>query len=87
MKILTLSFPDVEKEYEDTERRLLALSDELIALNCEMNIHLQVIEDKSNFYSTCSPPDTWEGTTTCQCLPNASEPSCNSRREVYEKKR
>ena len=52
-----------------------------------MNIHLQVIEDKSNFYSTCSPPDTWEGTTTCQCLPNASEPSCNSRREVYEKKR
>lgn len=37
-----LHFPEVEKEYEDTERRLLELSSELVELNCEMMIHLQV---------------------------------------------
>ncbi len=32
----------MEKEYEETERRLQQLSDELVALNCEMMVHLQV---------------------------------------------
>ena len=36
------SFSDVEKEYEETERRLLELSSELQRLNCEMQVHLQV---------------------------------------------
>ena len=35
-------FAEVEKEYEETERRLQQLSDELVSLNCEMMIHLQV---------------------------------------------
>eukprot|EP00094_Tigriopus_californicus_P009037 TCALIF_08711-PA protein Name:"Similar to LanB1 Laminin subunit beta-1 (Drosophila melanogaster)" AED:0.08 eAED:0.08 QI:0/0.86/0.81/1/0.86/0.87/16/623/1807 len=76
---------DVEKEFEETERRLQELSSELMALNCEMNIHLQVIEDKSNYYRTCSPPSTWSPSATCVCRPGALEPSCNSRRAIYER--
>ncbi len=69
----------MEKEYEETERRLMELSSQLVSLNCEMMIHLQVIEDKSNYYRTCSPPGEWAPTTTCQCMPGSPDPSCNSR--------
>ena len=34
--------PDVEKEYEETESRLMDLSTELVSLNCDMMIHMQV---------------------------------------------
>ena len=80
-------FLDVEKELEETERRLMELSSDLVALNCEMQIHLQVIEDKSNFFRACAPPATWTPSSTCQCLPGAKEPSCNSRRATYEEKK
>lgn len=74
---------DVEKEYEETERRLMELSSELVSLNCEMMIHLQVIEDKSNYYRTCASGSEWQPTAACQCLPGTPEPQCVSRREVY----
>ena len=32
----------MESEYEETERRLMQLSEELVRLNCEMSVHLQV---------------------------------------------
>ena len=35
-------FADIEKEFEDNERRLMELSSELVGLNCEMQVHLQV---------------------------------------------
>ncbi len=40
-------FTEVEKEYEETERRLMQLSEELVSLNCEMMIHLQVTSQKN----------------------------------------
>ena len=55
----TLFSKDIEKEFEENERRLMELSSELFTLNCEMQVHLQVIEDKSNYYRICSPPSTW----------------------------
>lgn len=73
---------DVEKEYEETERRLMELSSQLVALNCEMMIHLQVIEDKSDYYRTCSPPGEWTPRSVCQCQPGSAEPTCNSRRSA-----
>ena len=40
--IACLTFADIEKEFEDNERRLMELSSELVGLNCEMQVHLQV---------------------------------------------
>ena len=70
----------MEKEYEETERRLMELSSELVSLNCEMMIHLQVIEDKSNYYRTCASGSEWQPTASCQCLPGTPEPQCVSRK-------
>ncbi len=36
---------DIEKEFEENERRLMELSSELVTLNCEMQVHLQVRKD------------------------------------------
>jgi len=78
-----LSFlSDVELEFEENERRLTELSSQLVALNCEMMIHLQVIDDKSNFYRSCTPPGTWSPLSTCTCSPGDMEPTCTSRRDV-----
>ena len=74
MYICNLS--DVEKELEDTERRLLALSQELVSMNCEMMLHLKILQDKSNYFRTCSPPTKFESNETCQCLEGISEPEC-----------
>ncbi|QQP36581.1 Uncharacterized protein FKW44_021728, partial [Caligus rogercresseyi] len=38
----------VEKEFERNEETLTQLNSELIRLNCEMMIHLQIVESKSN---------------------------------------
>merc|ERR1719461_1736241 len=73
---------DIEKEYEDNESELNKLSNQLISLNCEMMIHLQVIEEKSNFYRTCTPPATWSPSSTCTCDPGSMEPTCQSKRDV-----
>ena len=79
----SLFFSDVEKEFEETERRLTELSAELVSLNCQMMIHLQAIEDKSNFYRTCSPPGSWVPSANCQCLPDQMEPTCDRRRRRW----
>ena len=49
------SLPDIEKEFEENERRLMELSSELVALNCEMQVHLQV--RRSNNSSTLGCPE------------------------------
>ena len=66
----------MEKEYEETERRLMELSSELVSLNCEMMIHLRVIEDKSNYYRTCASGTEWQSTSSCQCVQGQPEPQC-----------
>ncbi|XP_040566371.1 laminin subunit beta-1 isoform X1 [Lepeophtheirus salmonis] len=73
---------DVEKEFERNEETLTQLNAELIRLNCEMMIHLQVVESKSKYYRNCSPPEEWSPSSSCQCLPGQSEPTCTSRREA-----
>eukprot|EP00096_Caligus_rogercresseyi_P003697 TRINITY_DN1712_c0_g1_i1.p1 TRINITY_DN1712_c0_g1~~TRINITY_DN1712_c0_g1_i1.p1 ORF type:complete len:716 (-),score=171.97 TRINITY_DN1712_c0_g1_i1:97-2244(-) len=73
---------DVEKEFERNEETLTQLNSELIRLNCEMMIHLQIVESKSKYYRNCSPPEEWSPSSSCQCLPGQSEPSCTSRREA-----
>ncbi len=42
----------------------------------------KVIEDKSNYFRTCSPPSTWSPAATCQCLQGMKEPNCNARRSA-----
>merc|ERR1719394_1471064 len=50
-----LSFlSDVESEFEDNEHKLNELSAQLVGLNCNMLIHLQVIEAKANYHRTCT---------------------------------
>merc|ERR1712029_1160277 len=67
----------IEKEFEDNEKRLIDLSSELVSLNCEMQIHLEVIMDKSNFYRTCSPSmGTWQPKKSCTCSAGNPEPEC-----------
>ena len=80
--LIKIFFIDIEKEYEDNESELNKLSNQLISLNCEMMIHLQVIEEKSNFYRTCTPPATWSPSSTCTCDPGSMEPTCQSKRDV-----
>jgi hypothetical protein len=43
----------MDDEYANHERRLMDLSDEVMALNVRMNDYLQVISDRSEFYRTC----------------------------------
>jgi chromosome segregation ATPase len=75
-----LSFlSDVESEFEDNERKLNDLSAQLVGLNCNMLIHLQVIEDKANYHRTCTPPGTFESEQECTCPPGAMEPECTPR--------
>lgn len=73
---------DVESEFEDNERRLEELSRQLMSLNCEMMLHLRVIEQLSNFYQTCTPPKEWNDSQSCVCNPGAHDPTCTSRRDV-----
>ncbi len=75
---------DVDKEYEEMGRRFSELSFELASLNCEMQVQLQLIEDKSGFYRTCtSAAATWTPASRCTCPPGATEPTCTARREAY----
>ena len=76
---------DVESEFEDNERKLNELSAQLVGLNCNMLIHLQVIEAKANYHRTCTPPGTYEPEQDCTCPPGAMEPVCTPtsvRRDV-----
>lgn len=68
-------------EFEENERKLTELSSQLISLSCQMMIHLQVIEEKSNFYRSCTG-GTWSPSEICTCTPGAMEPTCTSKRAV-----
>jgi len=70
---------DVEYEFEQNEQKLNELSKQLMVLNCNMQIHLQVIEAKANYHRTCTPPGTWEPTDECECPLGAMEPVCKPR--------
>lgn len=67
---------DMEKEYEENQRQLDLLSSQLTQINCKMQIHLTEIEEKANFYRTCSSPSVFQPSQLCQCSPGASDPVC-----------
>merc|ERR1712088_834803 len=67
---------DIESEFESNERKLMSLSQELVKLNCEMKVHLRVIEEKSNYYRTCASGGTWEPAEACTCIDGDHDPDC-----------
>jgi len=67
---------DMEKQYEDNQKELEELSDILIHMNCQMQIHLKVIQSKSAWYTSCTPPNTWRHEEDCSCPPGKQEPEC-----------
>lgn len=69
---------DMEKQYEDNQKELEQLSETLTKMNCQMQIHLKVIQDKSNFYTACQPPSTWEPLEDCNCDAGLTEPECQT---------
>merc|ERR1712038_2203047 len=70
---------DMEKQYEDNQKELEEFSETLTSMNCQMQIHLLVIQDKSNFYTACQPPSTWEPAQDCNCDAGLTEPECIER--------
>jgi chromosome segregation ATPase len=70
---------DMEKQYEDNQKELEELSETLTQMNCQMQIHLKVIQSKSNFYTACNPPGTWEPAEDCACKTGETEPECQTR--------
>merc|ERR1712154_309567 len=71
---------DMEKQYEDNQKELEELSETLTQMNCLMQIHLKVIQAKSNFYTTCQPPRAWEPMEECVCSSGTgqTEPECQT---------
>jgi len=67
---------DMEKQYEDNQKELEELAETLRQMNCQMQIHLKVIQHKSNFYTTCQPPSTWSPAEECTCSIGQTEPNC-----------
>ena len=71
-------FSDIESEFESNERKLMALSQELVTLNCEMQIHLRVIEEKSNYYRECASGESWQPNEVCECVSGDHAPKCTN---------
>merc|ERR1712095_121312 len=69
---------DMEKQYEDNQKELEELSETLTQMNCQMQIHLKVIQHKSNFYTTCQPPRTFEPLEDCNCSSGMTDPVCQT---------
>lgn len=67
---------DMEKEYEENERQLKELSDQLLMLNCQMEVHLKVIQDKSDYYRNCQSPGSWTPKQNCCCKAGQPDPKC-----------
>jgi len=67
----------MEKQYEENQKELEQLSENLQMMNCKMQMHLKTIQDKSNFYATCQPPRTWVPAEVCSCSPGMTEPTCS----------
>merc|ERR1712241_174190 len=69
---------DMEKQYEKNQKELEELSETLQTMNCQMQIHLKTIQAKSNFYTTCQPPRTFEPLEDCNCSSDMTEPECQT---------
>merc|ERR1711983_689267 len=69
---------DMEKQYEKNQKELEELSGTLKGMNCQMQIHLKTIQAKSNFYTTCQPPRTFEPLEDCNCSSGMTEPVCQT---------
>lgn len=69
---------DMEKQYEDNQKELETLEETLTNMNCQMQIHLKVIQSKSAWYTGCSPPNTWQPEEDCACPVGQTEPQCSA---------
>merc|ERR1712027_162647 len=69
---------DMEKQYEKNQKELEELSETLQTMNCQMQIYLKTIQAKSNFYTTCQPPRTFEALEDCSCSNGMTEPVCQT---------
>ena len=67
---------DIESEFESNETKLQKLSQDLVQLNCEMKIHLEVLDEKTNYHRTCMTGGTWEPSKSCSCTDGNLEPDC-----------
>lgn len=67
---------DIENEFMSNERKLMKLSQDLVQLNCEMKIHLEVLDEKTNYHRTCMTGGTWEPSKSCSCTDGNLEPDC-----------
>merc|ERR1712051_441250 len=67
---------DMEKQYEENQKELDALSKSLTTMNCEMQIHLKVIQSKSAWYTGCMTPSRWSNEEECTCPNGDTEPQC-----------
>jgi len=67
----------MEKQYEDNQKELETLSSTLTKMNCNMQLHLKVIQSKSAWYTGCTPPTTWIHEENCNCdQPDQPDPIC-----------
>merc|ERR1711983_549261 len=69
---------DMEKQYEKNQKEVEELSETLKGMNCQMQIYLKTIQAKSNFYTTCQPPRTFEPLEDCNCSSGMTEPVCQT---------
>merc|ERR1719336_1610233 len=67
---------DMEKQYEENQKELEDLSETLTMMECQMHIHLKVIQDKSAWYTGCMTPSMWSSEEDCTCPNGETEPQC-----------
>merc|ERR1711870_77039 len=67
---------DMEKQYEENQKELELLSESLTNMNCQMQIHLKVIQSKSAWYTGCMTPSKWSSEEDCTCPNGETEPQC-----------
>merc|ERR1711934_88153 len=67
---------DMEKQYEENQKELESLSESLTTMNCQMQIHLKVIQSKSAWYTGCMTPSRWSNEEKCTCPNGDTEPQC-----------
>lgn len=67
---------EMENQYEDNQKELEDLRDTLTHMNCQMQIHLKVIQSKSAWYTGCTPATTWRHQEECSCPNGQTEPTC-----------
>jgi len=68
---------EMEKQYEENQKELEQLRITLTRMNCQMEIHLKVIQSKSAWYTGCTPATTWRHQENCSCPDEATSPECS----------